>query len=133
MAVREKVIGGNLVTAIYGYWPSFHDSDIVGIFFGIENNSGHRVIYSIISVHHWGQDNPNWTIDGPDCVIDFRCSDISKMRVDINDMGRGTLVDEIKIEICNDSDVRFNLIPLAGFDVDFICRSVEIVGVRPNL
>ena len=133
MDAREKVIGSNLVTAIFGYWPSFHDSDIFGISFGIENNSGRRVIYSIVSVHHWGQDNPNWTADGPDCVIDFRCSDISKMRIDINNMGRGTLVDEIKIEPCNDSDIRFNLIPLAGFDVDFICRSIEIVGVRPNL
>lgn len=133
MTAHENVIGCNLITAIYGYWPSFHDSDVLGIFFGVENNLGRLTIYSIVSVNHRGQDNPNWTADGPDCIIDFRCSDILKMTVDIDNMGRGTLVDEIKIETCNDSDIRFNLIPLAGFDVDFTCRSVEIVGVRPNL
>ncbi|MBP0639902.1 Imm50 family immunity protein [Cupriavidus sp. AcVe19-6a] len=120
-----------LVLNAFGYWPTFHDSEVVTFCIRLAEESGRYVANATISVRHDGQDNPKWTGSGEDRIVEFLCRDIGETNINLNELSGGGWLDEIVISTQDNGHLSFDMRPLAGFDVRFNCRSVEILGVRP--
>lgn len=128
---QALVQNSQLVLNAFGYWPAFHDSEVVNFCVRIAEEAGGYVADATIAVRHGGQDNPKWTGPREDRIVEFLCRDISEIDINLNELSGGAWLDEIVISRRDNGRLSFDMRPLAGFDVRFSCRSVEILGVRP--
>ncbi|WP_455289480.1 Imm50 family immunity protein [Cupriavidus necator] len=128
---QTLVQNSELVLNAFGYWPTFHDSEVVNFCIRIAEEAGRYVADATIAVRHGGQDNPKWTGSGEDRIVEFLCRDVAETKINLNELSGGGWLDEIVISTQNNGRLSFDMRPLAGFDVRFNCRSVEILGVGP--
>jgi hypothetical protein len=128
---QALVQNSELVLDAFGYWPTFHDSEVVTFCIRMAEEAGRYVADATISVRHGGQDNPKWTGSGEDRIVEFLCRDIAETDINLSELSGGGWLDEIVISTQNNGRLSFDMRPLAGFDVRFNCRSVEILGVSP--
>jgi hypothetical protein len=56
-SVESLIIGSQKITTIFGYWPSFHDAEILEMHFWRGNVEPEKSIYEFpvltLTVHHW--------------------------------------------------------------------------------
>ncbi|WP_081645164.1 Imm50 family immunity protein [Cupriavidus sp. GA3-3] len=128
---QTLVQNSQLVLNAFGYWPAFHDSEVVTFCIRIAEEAGGYVADATIAVRHGGQDNPKWTGSREDRIVEFLCRDIAETDINLNELSGGAWLDEIVISRQDNGRFSFDMRPLAGFDVRFNCRSVEILGVGP--
>jgi hypothetical protein len=118
-----------LVRNIYGYWPSFHDAEIVEFGIKLFKSEGRNIANATIKVCHSGQDDPKWVKPGPKCVIEFVCRDISNADIGLNDLAAGGWIDEINVSKKDDGQFEFDVQPSAGLDIRFSCTSISVAGI----
>ena len=129
-SAASLVINSDIVLKVYGYWPAFHDAEVVEFCLKLTKEGDRHIVDAAISLHHWGQDNPKFVSPGPDCIIKFLCRDLSDANIQVNELTGGGWVEEIHIsEKKDDSRLTFDVRPLSGFDVRFDCKTIEIVGI----
>ncbi|WP_043356452.1 Imm50 family immunity protein [Cupriavidus basilensis] len=126
---QTLVQNSELVLNAFDYWPAFHDSEVVTFCKRMAEEAGRHVADATIAVRHGGQDNPEWTASGEDRIVEFLCRDIAETNINLNELSGGGWLDEIVISTQNNGRLGFDMRPLAGFDVRFSCRSVEILAV----
>jgi len=128
-SIEICVANSVLVRNVFGYWPSFHDAEVIE--FGIKflKFDGRNIVDATIKVCHSGQDNPEWIRPGPKCVIEFVCRDISNTDIVLNDLSAGGWIDEINVSKKDDGQFEFDVVPLAGLDIKFSCVSVSVEGI----
>lgn len=132
-----NIPGSELLTSVFGYWPSFHDAEVVRL--------------ELVRVAPFAE-GPDLLADvhafeitkdvGPDghlvlrhhVLVSFRFRGVDQLRLEgwnnqnallglrIEDI-RSRQLDTLKFEICFDSSW--------GVSAEFLCRSVEIQSVRP--
>jgi hypothetical protein len=127
------VKNSDAVLSVYGYWPDFHDAEVVKFCLQLSKKGDQHTADVIIAVHHWGQDNPKYVRSGPDCIIEFSCRNISNANIQVDELNNGGWIDEICIVEKNDDLLMFDIRPLSGFDICFDCEAIEIVGIYPYL
>ena len=126
----EKCVeNSELVRKIYGYWPSFHDAEIVEFGVKLFKFEGRNIANATIKVCHSGQDDPKWVQPGSECVIEFVCVDISNVEVGLNDLPAGGWIDEINISMKDDGQFEFDVRPSAGLDIKLSCASVSVAAI----
>ncbi|ODV42749.1 hypothetical protein AWV79_24330 [Cupriavidus sp. UYMMa02A] len=128
---QTLVQNSELVLNTFGYWPAFHDAEVVTFSISMTEDEGRYVADATIAVRHGGQDNPKWTGSGEDWIVEFLCRDIAETNINLNELSGGGWLDEIVISTRDDGRLDFDMRPLAGFDVRFSCRSVEILKIDP--
>ncbi|MFO1054396.1 MAG: Imm50 family immunity protein [Planctomycetota bacterium] len=132
-----NIPGSELLTSVFGYWPSFHDAEVVRL--------------ELVRVAPFAE--------GPDLLADIHAFEITR---DVGPDGYLVLrhhvlvsfrfggVDQLRLEGWNNQNVLFALriedirsrqLDVLKFEVrfdssfgvgaDFLCRSVEIQDVRP--
>jgi hypothetical protein len=129
-AGNALVVNGVVVQSLYGYWPRFHDSEVAEFCLRINKVDTRYITDVVVKIRHWGQDDPTWSRPGPNCLIEFLCRDISNANINVNDLVAGGWLDELNISAGSDELVVVDMRPLAGFDVKFDCRSVEVVAIH---
>jgi hypothetical protein len=127
---EQCVQDSRLVRAIYGYWPSFHDAQLMGLELELPEFDGKNVANMSIRIRHKGQDNPKWIHPGPDCIIEFRFLDISDVNMMLGHLSAGGWIDELIFKSKSDGRFEFELIPSAGVDIKFNCSSARIVSIH---
>jgi len=128
---QPLVQNSELVLSAFGYWPTFHDAEVVTFCIKMAEEAGRYVADATIAVRHDGQDNPKWTGSSEDRIVEFLCRDIAETNINLNELSGGGWLDEIVIAKQSNGRLSFDMRPLAGFDVRFSCRSVEILAVGP--
>ncbi|MPV68712.1 Imm50 family immunity protein [Burkholderia sp. BE17] len=135
MSERDKINrlieNSDLVIKVYGYWPSFHDSEVVD--FGIHTTKiEEKYVTDIkITILHRGQDNPQWKRAGPTCCIEISCRNVSNVDLKLNDIAGGNWIQELNITGAGDVGVDLELVPLAGLDLRLKCEVIEVAGIYP--
>jgi hypothetical protein len=132
-APADLVENGDIVSDVFGYWPTFHDAEIVEFRLGIRKSESRYIVDLSVKILHCGQDNPDWKKPGPNCVIEFRCKDISGQKFVMNELSGGGWVDELLISKGADGRLCFDVRPLSGFDICVRCASVEVAGIYPSV
>ena len=119
-----------LLKKVFGYWPAFHDAHVLSI--KMEHGKrGTPVVDVVIELRHWGQDDPNWTARGPDCVIT-----LTLLEVKIADISMDAFVQDNSVcDVCfmrtDDNLLLFELDPNSGVGVFVACTSAEITRIEP--
>ncbi|CAG4920141.1 Imm50 family immunity protein [Paraburkholderia gardini] len=130
-ALGEQCVQNSmLVRTMYGYWPSFHDAQLVGLAIELTEFDGRNVADMNIRIRHKGQDSLQWVHPGPDCIVEFRCFDISDANFVLNNFSAGGWVDELTIKSNSDGRIEFDLVPLAGIDIKFKCSSIRVIAIH---
>lgn len=119
-----------IVRAMYGYWPSFHDAKLVGMEVELLESDGINVANVNIRIRHKGQDNPKWVQPGPDCIVEFRFLDVSDENIVISHLSGGGWVDELIFKSKPDGRFEFDLTPSAGIDMKFDCSLIRVVAIH---
>ena len=129
---ESLVRNSDIVLKVYGYWPSFHDAEIVKFCLRWSKEGSSHIADAVISIHHWGQDNPSFECSGPDCIIEFLCRHLSNANIQADELAAGGWVEEIQIsKRTDDGRLTFDVRPLSRFDVRFDCNTIEVVGIYP--
>ncbi|WER48602.1 Imm50 family immunity protein [Cupriavidus sp. WKF15] len=128
--VISLINGAYLVKDVFGYWPAFHDAEINSICIRRAMVRGESILEILISIHHWGQDNPNYNGTEKDCVIDFMFKNVLQGGVNIHSIPDVGWIDEISFEENDGGGINVNFRPLSGFDIAFSCEFVEVIGIR---
>jgi hypothetical protein len=119
-----------LVRTMYGYWPSFHDAQLVGFAIEFSEFDGRNVANINIRIRHKGQDNPQWVHPGPDCIVEFECLDVSDENMVLNHFSAGGWIDDLTIKSNSNGRIEFDLVPVAGIDIKFKCSSIRVVAIH---
>ena len=129
--------GSRLVTAVFGYWPSFHDAEVVR--FELVRASpfadGPDVLADIHAFEITDQVAPSGCLVlRHHVLVSFRFRGVDQIRLEgwnnqnalfglrIKDI-RDCHLDVLKYEVCFDSSF--------GMNAEFLCRSVEVESVSP--
>jgi len=121
---------GAIVRGVYGYWPSFHDAEVVEFGFKMRKED-RNLTDATVKILHAGQDNPQWTCPGPKCVVEFECKDISNPIIDIAELYAGNWISRLIVFKTSEGLYRFNLEASAGLEAKFDCKSVSIAAIYP--
>jgi len=124
------VENSTVVSSIYGYWPRFHDAEVVEFRLKMRKENRNLTDASI-KILHAGQDNPQWTCPGPKCIVEFECKDISNPIIDLTELYAGNWIGRLIIFKKSEDVYEFDLEASAGLEVKFDCKLVSIVAVYP--
>jgi hypothetical protein len=119
-----------IVRSVYGYWPSFHDAEVVEFRLKMRKED-RNLTDATIKIRHVGRDNPKWICAGLKCVVEFECRDISNPIIDITTLYAGNWISELIILKKSEHVYEFDLEASAGLEVKFDCKSVSITAIYP--
>ena len=131
-----NIPGSDLLTGVFGYWPSFHDAEVVRLELRVEPFGNGPDL--LADVHAFEITKDVWP-DGylvlrHHVLVSFRFRGVDQLQLEgwnsqnvlfglrIEDI-RSRQLDALKFEVCFDSS--------SGVGAEFLCRSAEIEAVRP--
>jgi hypothetical protein len=135
--IYKKIIGHEKLTNIFGYWPSFHDAEVISIILekiGKDEREG-PVLYAKIHVF---QMDPEKTNGGKKFV--FHCHSIVTFRFTmvknllLNEFNHQNVIFGLKISEKYDEERKKNLFEVEfehsfGISCSFICDNIEITDI----
>lgn len=119
-----------LIKKVFGYWPAFHDAYLLSIHTK-QRRCGVAIIDITIELRHWGQDDPNWTVRGSDCVITLTFFDVKIVDIPMATFFEDNSIDEIHYARTDDDLLLFELDPNTGSGIFLACVSAEISRIEP--
>ncbi|CAD6522670.1 Imm50 family immunity protein [Paraburkholderia metrosideri] len=126
----NEVDNSTLLKKIFGYWPAFHDAHILSIRMD-HGKRGPGLVDVVLELHHWGQDDPNWTARGPDCVVTLTLLGVKIADISMNLFVQDNWVSDVSFARTDDNLILFELDPNSGVGVFLACTSAEITRIEP--
>jgi hypothetical protein len=132
MAEELKFPGMELVTKIFGYWPSFHDAEIKWLKLDRADANGGLVPTLEFVIHCWETTNNVSTsghfIRKKNTLVHFRFREISDL--DLRDFNSQNAVFGLEINI-GEQLYQIRIPGANGLNGGFNARSVEVLSVVP--
>jgi hypothetical protein len=129
--------GAELLTGIFGYWPSFHDAEVVRL--ALERKEPYESgpdlaadVYTFETTEEVGGDGRY--LLKHEVLVSFRFSGIDSLRIEgFNNQNALWGLEIIDIRSRQLEYLRYEVHFAASFGVgaEFFCRDIEIEGVRP--
>ncbi|HEV7833139.1 MAG TPA: Imm50 family immunity protein [Caballeronia sp.] len=117
-----------IVRSVYGYWPSFHDAEVVEFRLKMRKED-RNVTDASIKILHEGQDNPQWTCPGPKCIVEFECADISNAVLDVSELYGGNWISRLIVLKKSEHVYEFDLQSSAGLEVKLTCKAISVAAI----
>lgn len=118
-----------LLKKVYGYWPAFHDAQVLSI--KMEHGKrGSAVVDVAVELRHWGQNDPNWVAPGLDCVITLTLREVKIADISIDAFVQDNWVYDACFTRTDDELLLFELEPGSGASVFLACASAEITRIE---
>ncbi|MFM0158669.1 Imm50 family immunity protein [Paraburkholderia sediminicola] len=128
---ESALTSGSLIRRIFGYWPSFHDAEMLSI-------AQHRHSFGskarsdlTFSIHHWGQDNPDWKEEGIHCKLTFLLEDVRGSDFSTHDISDPCHIGDLRFSWCDDGRVQVDLHPSTGFSLLLYCKVARLISIEP--
>jgi hypothetical protein len=128
---ESAVTDGWLIHRIFQYWPKFHVAEILSI--ALHRRSAHSDPRTDLelSIHHWGQDDPNWKEEGPHCKLTFLLEDVEGKELITDNVADPSYVSDLRFSRCDDGRIQIDLDPASGFSLLLYCKVARLVSVEP--
>jgi hypothetical protein len=139
--IYKKIIGHEKLTNIFGYWPSFHDAEVISVMLeriGKDEREG-PILYAKIHVFQMG---PEKTNDGKEFVfhhhsiVTFRFAMVKNLLID--EFNHQNVIFRLKISEKYDEERKKNLFEVEfinsfGVNCLFICDNIEITDIDKKI
>jgi hypothetical protein len=125
------VTDGWLIRRIYGYWPPFHDAQLLSV--SVRQyavGDAHRTDIEM-SIHHWGQDNPQWMGDSLHCKFTFLFEDVAGDEFSTEDVSVPNWINDIRFSRRDDGRIDVDVDPSAGLSIFLHCATARLLSVEP--
>ena len=132
---RSLVSNSSKVESIYGYWPSFHDAEILSINFARGRSTNEKTASVVVDLNYWetktineGTSAFDYVLD-KDYVISIEFSGLVSSSV--SGFNLQNVIDELILTKVSEG-IKAEFISIHGAEINLICNSVAVVGVREN-
>jgi hypothetical protein len=125
------VTDGWLVTRIYGYWPSFHDAELMSVSLRQHTVDGKRRTDMELAIHHQGQDNPKWHGERVQCKLSFLLEDVAGDEFSTEDVSAPNWINDIRFSRRDDGRIDVDVDPSAGLSIFLHCATARLLSVEP--
>jgi len=132
MSAYDRIINGDLITARFGQWPSFHDAEVISVLLG-----GHRPDkpFCEMLIHTWMMtdqvDDRGYYVQERHTLVTFRFEELIESEF-LNFNGQNCLL-ELSIEeqnVENETVIRAEFPTSFGLEGTVICRRVVVKSVE---
>jgi hypothetical protein len=128
---ESALTNGWLVRRIFGYWPEFHDAEILSVaLYRRPAGTGARTDLEL-SIHHWGQDDPDWKEQGPHCRLTFLLEGVEGQEFATENVAHPSYISDLRFSHCEDGRIQMDLDPSSGFSILLYCKVARLVSVEP--
>ena len=119
------ITNANIIVGYFGYWPSFHDAEVISI-----KLDRHQVMLEAV-LHVIALSN-EVTESGhlkaaKSCIVTMRFYSIRDMILQGFNSQNALL--RINFDLVHTGEIRVDLVPAYGLDGKFICRNAEVVSL----
>lgn len=125
------VTDGWLVRRIYGYWPAFHDAEVLSVTLRRRASDGKWHTDMELVLHHWGQDNPNRQGKDEHCKLTFLLEDVDGEEFITENVRHPSWINDLRFSRCDDGRVQVDLEPSTGFSLLVYCAVARVTRVEP--
>ncbi len=134
MENQDLVNNSCLVESIYGYWPSFHDAEILKIQFIRGLEAKEKKSSALVELNYWETKAINEGTSALDYVLDknniITIEFVGLSESSVNGFNFQNVIDELVLTKA-DNGINANFVSIHGADVCFVCGTVSVVGVKP--
>jgi hypothetical protein len=138
MDASDRVIGGELLTSIFGYWPSYHDAEVLWLRLDRTPSEGTYgpVLETLIHTFEITDEiEPNGSyLLKNHVLVHFRFHEVVQLRLDeFNHQNSlfGLSLTDLRERQWEHIQFQVSLDPSFGLGCSFQCHKVEIVSVTP--
>jgi hypothetical protein len=128
------ITNSELVVDIYGYWPSFHDAEVLSICFSRGVSTEDRAASVKIELNYWetkainqGKSDFDYVLDS-NYIISLELNELVSSFV--SDFNFQNVIDELIIRKI-DNVFSLDAVTIHGVDFKFKCKKLSVVNVRP--
>jgi hypothetical protein len=111
-----------LIRRIYGYWPAFHDAKMLSVSLRQSSVADKWRTDMEMSIHHWGQDNPNWRGERVDCKLTFLFEDVAGNDFSTDNVSLSNWICDLRFSRLENGRIQIDLEPSSGFPSCSIVR-----------
>lgn len=120
-----------LIRRIFGYWPKFHDAEVLSIELRRRTSANHSCTDLEFSLHHWGQDNPTGKGEHAHCKITFLLEDVEGKEFDIENVAHPSYIGDLRFSPCDDGRIQVDLNPSSGVSMLLYCAVARVQRIEP--
>ncbi len=134
--IYRRFTGFDKLTSFFGYWPDFHDAEVLFLLLDRSGQTRYEGPVAIIRIHAfaWSQEpDTGRTVIIQHCTVEFRFTELEAWHV--VDFGFQNAIGGLNFENAGDSSgaVRVTFHPASGLHGGFTCGSVEVAAVTPGI
>jgi hypothetical protein len=132
----EKIIGYKKVTDLFGYWPSFHDAEVVSMRLDRDSESGFDGPIIQFGIHAFTMTDETNETGHYKCinhaVVEIKLDGAES--IDIEGFNHQNAIEELTIEeIENDivygNKFKIEFEPAFGVSANIVCRKIEVTKI----
>lgn len=120
-----------LIRRIFGYWPVFHDAELLSVTLLRRSSGGKGRTDIELTLHHWGQDNPVWQGKDVHCKLTFLLEDADGTGFATENVSHPSWISDLRFSRSDDGRIHVNLEPSTGFSLMLHCAVARVTCVEP--
>lgn len=121
-----------LIRSIFGYWPSFHDAELLSVTLRRTGSNGAAQTDMALTIRHDGQDNPAGSVPRTPCRITFVLEQVDGHTFSTENVCDPSWIDDLRFSRCDDGRIEIALYPSTGFEILFRCRAATVARIEPD-
>lgn len=131
MAIEGKISNSKLVTDIFGYWPTFHDAEILTLSLERSGDAGPQLIATIQAHEITSEvDEKGYYVLKNRTLVEIRFSGIKEL--ELFDFNRQNALLALEIdEIANLEELKVVFNAAYGLAGTFCCERIEVTSATP--
>ncbi|MBD2716762.1 hypothetical protein KBK19_17085 [Microvirga sp. STR05] len=127
----HRIVNSEVVVQHFGYWPGFHDAEVVKVTF--EANPGYypKVTFLIAAFETTkATDERGYFLQARHCEIELRFTGIKE--IDFDGFGHQNVIFSLKFDE-QDADLTCTLDSAVGLNAFLVAQAAEVVSLIPTL
>lgn len=128
---ESVVTDGWLIRRIYGYWPAFHDAQLLEVSLRRYALGDKQQADMEMCIHHGGQDNPEWNGENLHCKLTFQLKDVAGDEFSTEEVNVPNWINDMRFSRRDDGRIDVDVEPSAGLPIFLHCAVVRLVSVEP--